>query len=383
MMHIGFLTPEFPHERTTHAAGIGTSIKNLTTALQKKGVAVSVFVYGQKEAAVFEENGIKIHLIPHVKYPFFTWYFYRKYIQNYLNKYIELDRLDLIEAPDWTGITAFMNLNVPLVIRFHGSDAYFCHLEERKQKRKNFWFEKLGIQKANAFIAPTTFAGELTKSIFSIQNKKIKTIHYGLQLPQFQNDRPDFYEDNLILYVGTIIRKKGVLELPEIFKKVLKQVPDAKLMLIGGDSFDIATQSSSTWKLLEDSLEESFKNQVTYLGKVPYQQIQEYIKNAHVCVFPTFAETLGMVTIESMAMQKPVVNSAIGWAQELIIDGESGFLVHPKNHDEYAAKIVALLKDKKLCKTIGLAAKKRVEEVFDIEDKVHENISFYREISKK
>lgn len=383
MMHIGFLTPEFPHEKTTHAAGIGTSIKNLVTALVSKGVQISVFVYGQDCNDVFEENGVKIHLIKRRKYSFFTWLFYRKFIQNYLDQFIVSDKIDIIEAPDWTGITAFMNFKVPLIIRFHGSDAYFCKLENRKQKAKNFWFEKLGIEKATAFIAPTTFAGQVTKEIFNIKGKEIRTIHYGLNLPQFQNNTPEIFERNLILYVGTIIRKKGVLELPEIFKNVLKRVPNAKLVLIGGDSFDIKTQNDSTWQLLKKSLDENAKNSVIYLGKVPYQEIQEYIKKAHVCVFPTFAETLGMVTIEAMAMQKPVVNSNIGWANELIIDEESGFLVHPTNHAKYASKIITLLNDEDLCKSIGKLARKRVEDVFDIEDKVNENLVFYEEIIKK
>jgi L-malate glycosyltransferase len=383
MMHIGFLTPEFPHEKTTHAAGIGTSIKNLVTALVNKGIRISVFVYGQDVDAVLEENGIKIHLIKKRKYQFFTWFLYRKFIQNYLNKFIILDKINIIEAPDWTGITAFMNLKTPLVIRFHGSDTYFCTLEKRKQKLKNFWFEKLGIQKATAFIAPTSFAGKMTKEIFNIQNKEIRTIHYGLNLPQFQNDKPEIFQKKLILYVGTIIRKKGVLELPQIFKQVIKQVQDAQLILIGGDSFDIKTGTNSTWQLVQELLDDSVKNSVTYLGKVPYQEIQEYIKKAHVCVFPTFAETLGMVTIEAMAMQKPVVNSNIGWANELIIDGESGFLVHPKNHQEFADKIITLFNNEELCKSIGIAAKNRVEAIFDIEDKAKENIKFYIEIIKK
>jgi hypothetical protein len=67
-----------------------------------------------------------------------TWYQYRKFLQQYLNRVIAADKIDLIEAPDWTGITAFMKINAPLVVRFHGSDAYFCHLEHRKQKMKNF-----------------------------------------------------------------------------------------------------------------------------------------------------------------------------------------------------------------------------------------------------
>ena len=108
--------------------------------------------------------------------------------------------------------------------------------------------------------------------------------------------------------------------------------------------------------------------------------MQEFIKKANVCVFPTFAETLGMVTIESMALQKPVVNSNIGWAQELLVDGESGYLVHPKDHDGFADKIVGLLQDDILCSTIGKAARIRVEAVFDIEKIVVQNVDFYKSI---
>ncbi|NJW55004.1 glycosyltransferase, partial [Salinimicrobium oceani] len=136
-MHIAFLTSEYPHPRTSPAAGIGTSIKNMVTALAKKGVDISVFVYSQKEDAVFIEEGIKFHLIKHRKFNLFGWYLHRKFLQNYLNKYIAVDKIDAIEAADWTGITAFMKLRCPLVIRFHGSDSYFCKLEDRPQKKKN------------------------------------------------------------------------------------------------------------------------------------------------------------------------------------------------------------------------------------------------------
>jgi glycosyltransferase involved in cell wall biosynthesis len=379
-MHIAFLTSEYPHERVQYAAGIGTSIKNLVVALVKKKVTVSVFVYGQKEDAVFKEDGVKIHLIKAQKYKAFGWFFHRKHIQKYLNKFVVSDAIDVIEAPDWTGITAFMNLKVPVVIRFHGSDTYFCHLEQRKQKAKNFWFEKLAINKAQAFIAPTHFAGELSKKLFGIKSKAIRTIHHGLELNQFQNTNPLVYEKGLVLYIGTIIRKKGVLELPDIFKKVRSKYPKARLVLIGSDSYDIMTNSKSTWKLMEQECSSEDLSAISYLGKIPYQEVQEYIKKAHVCVFPTFAETLGMVTIESMALQKPVVNSNIGWAQELIVDGESGYLVYPKDHDGLADKIVGLLQDDILCSAMGKAARVRVETVFDIEKIVAQNVDFYKSI---
>ncbi|PBJ13835.1 glycosyltransferase family 4 protein [Flavobacterium sp. ACN6] len=384
-MNIGFLTPEFPHEKIAHAAGIGTSVKNLAGALSKKGCKITIFVYGQKTQEVISENGINIHLIENKKYNFFGWYFHRKYIQNYCNSVIEKDKIAVLEAPDWTGITAFMKFRIPLVIRFHGSDAYFCHLENRQQKIKNFWFEKLAINQADAFISPTKFAGELTKNLFKIKKQEIRTIHNGIDLSNFENAVPEQFEKNLILYIGTLIRKKGVLELPEIFNKVRNDFPDAKLVLIGGDSFDIKTGSKSTWELMKNSFKKEDLKYVSYLGKIPYHEIQNYLIKANVCVFPTFAETLGMVTLESMAMQKAVVNSNIGWSKELIVDEESGFLVHPSNHDLYGDRIKELFEDDLLTLQIGRAARKRMEEKFDINNLVSENIRFYQNIinSKK
>ena len=379
-MQIAFLTPEYPDPKIEYAAGIGTSIKNLAVALVKKKCAVTVIVYGQKKSIVIENEGVIIHLVKDKKYLFAKWFWYRKYIQNYCNRIIKEQNIDILEAPDWTGITAFMKFRIPLVIRFHGSDTYFCHLENRHQKGKNFWFEKLAIQNAKAFIAPTTFAGAVSQKLFGIKNKTIKTIHYGLELDKFENSDPGIYKKGLILYIGTIIRKKGVFELPNIFNLVIKQHSEARLVLIGGDSYDIATQSQSTWQLLKEQFQEKDRKQVSYLGKIPYEEVQDYMKNANICVFPTFAETLGMVTIESMAMQKPVVNSNIGWSKELIIDGKSGFLVHPKNHLEYVDKINLILGDNQLAKQIGENARQRVETFFDIEKIVDENIHFYKSL---
>lgn len=379
-MHIAFLTPEYPHSKIKHSGGLGTSIKNLVVALVAKGVKVTVFVYGQPKLEIFEENGIVFHLIADQKYRFGKWFFYRKYLQNYINSVIKKEKIDVIEAPDWTGVTAFMNFTVPLVIRFHGSDTYFCHIEKRKQKFKNRFFETLAVRKAKGFIAPTKYAGDLSAELFGLHKGKVKTIHYGLDLTQFKNEYPERFEKGLILYIGTIIRKKGVFELPEIFHKVRNQVPEAQLVLIGGDSGDVATGNQSTWELVKQQFPEQDLEQVSYLGKIPYTEVQDYIKKANVCVFPTYAETLGMVTIESMAMQKPVVNSNIGWAQELMEHGKSGFLVHPSQHNVYAQHIVKLLNDDVLCEKMGNEARYFVVNRFDIQNIVDQNIQFYKEL---
>ena len=377
-MHIGLITSEYPHSKVLHAAGIATSIKNLAVTLVAKGVDVTVFVYHQNEDAIIEDNGVVIHLIQKKTYSFLTWYKYRKDIQCYVNKVVKKKHISVLEAPDWTGITAFMNFKVPLVIRFHGSDAYFCKLDNRKQKFKNFMFEKLALQKASAFITPTTYAGIETQKIFGLDKKKIKTIHYGLQLDHFINKTPKQYNANSILYIGTIIRKKGVLELAQIFNTVIESNPKAKLVIIGGDAPDIKTGNRSTYALMEGLFTKKAKQSVTYLGKIPYAEVKTEIEKAQVCTFPSFAETLGMVTIESMALQKPVVNTSIGWAQELIDDGVNGYLVHPTHISLYAEKICSLLSNTELCSTIGKAARLKVENTFDIEKQADKNIAYYK-----
>ncbi|WOI23112.1 glycosyltransferase family 4 protein [Nonlabens ulvanivorans] len=377
-MHIAFLTPEYPHRKTSHSGGMGTSIKNLVTRLIQKEHEVSVIVYGQERDEVFNELGIHYHLVSQKNYKIGGFYFYRKHIEKYINKHLK--DVDLLEAPDWTGITAFMNLKTPLVIRFHGSDTYFCHIEKRAQKKKNKFFEFNAISKAQAFIAPTNYAGVTSIKLFNQSMELLKVIPYGLDLSQFVNNDISIYEPFTILNVGTIIRKKGVFQLVQVFEKVLEQFPQARLTFIGGDSNDVKTGATSTWKLIQGQTQAHVLEKINYLGKVPYAHVQNSIKNAHVCVFPSLAETLGMVTIESMAMGKAVVNTNIGWAKDLIKDGEDGYMHHPDDIDSYVSIICKLLGDKNEVTRIGRNAIKSVTAKFNIDDLVDENVKFYQSI---
>ncbi|PQJ14075.1 glycosyltransferase family 4 protein [Nonlabens tegetincola] len=377
-MHIAYLTPEYPHERTAHAGGMGTSIKNLVVALVRLGHKVRVFVYGQDEDLVFEDEGVTFHKIKYRNYKLGGFYSYRKHIEQYVNK--NLIDVDIIEAPDWTGITAFMKLDKPLVIRFHGSDTYFCHIEGRSQKWKNRFFEKNAVVKANAYIAPTHYAGETSLKLFGLKKDKLKIIPYGLELDLFYNEDPTAYQQYNLLNIGTVIRKKGLFQLAQAFNKVVENYPAATLTLVGSDSPDVQTGSLSTWKLVEQTFTERARKQVTYLGKVPYNQVQELIKKAHVCVFPSLAETLGMVTIESMALHKAVVNTNIGWAQDLITHEKDGYMHHPDEIDKYVSSVSSLFDDEELVKNIALHARATVEQRFDIDKIAKENLSYYQHI---
>ena len=281
-LKVGFITPEYPHPKVNRAAGIASTTKNLALMLVKKNIPVTVFIYHQDKNAGFESEGVEIHLIKSKKYLAFGWYLHRKHINIYINHVVKENGINILEAPDWTGITAFMNFNVPLVIRLHGTDGYFCKLEGRKQKFKNKWFEANALKLATTYIAPTSFAGKETAKIFNLDKSKIKTIHFGLPIEKFNNEVPEKYNDNTILYIGTIIRKKGVFELAKIFNKVVQRIPDAELVLIGGDSPDIETDSPSKFELIKKEFSNKALNNVKYLGKVAYDDVINHIKNAHI-----------------------------------------------------------------------------------------------------
>ncbi len=382
-MTLGLLTPEYPHVLCGACGGIGSSVQNSARALVEQGHRVIVFVYGQTSTQILDDQGVQLHLIQSKSYRFAGWYFYRKHIQQYVNACVLTEKIQLLEAPDWTGITAFMNLKAPLVIRFHGTDAYFCHLEGRRQKLKNFMLEKWAMRRAIGFSTPTNFAAEITKYIFRIKKKPIVTIPNGIALSQFTNPNPEEFEEGLILYFGTLIRKKGVFELLEIFNKVLQKHPTARLLLVGADAPDIQSGADSTWSELQKNTAPAVLKQIQYAGKVPYAQMQAHILQAQLCVLPSLAETQGMVTLEAMAMQKPVLTSNFGWSSELITHGQSGFLLNPKHHTEFAACICELLANPARCLQIGLQAKTQVQLHFDSLKLAQQTATFYATQLKK
>ena len=378
-MKIAFLTPEYPHPKTGSSGGIGTSIKNLSIGLLAEGCSVRVLVYGQKEEAVFDDNGITVQQIRNVKFKGLSWWLTRKKLERLINELYANKAIDLVEAPDWTGITSFIQpKKCPVVIRLNGSDTYFCHLDQRPVKWNNKFHERRPTQKADVLLPVSKFTADLTNEVFGL-HKEFTIIPNSIDVDLFDGNRNDNdKEKNVILYFGSLIRKKGLLELPLIFNEVIQKNPNAKLVLIGKDVSDVITGNTSTWQMMRQLFSEAALSNVSYLGSVPYQEIKEHIKAASVCVFPTFAEALPVSWIEAMALQKPIVASNIGWANEVIEDGVEGFLVHPKDHEKYAERILELLGNPKMQSAFGMAARKKVLASFSMEIVAQQSMSFYK-----
>ncbi len=380
-MKIGFLTPEFPYPEMGVSGGIGTSIYNLALGLLRLGHEVSVIVYGQKTDEVVVKEGITFYKVKNKKLKGFSRLLTQKKIQRLINSLVKEGKIDLVEAPDWTGITANIKPNCPVVVRLNGSDTYFCYLDQRPVKFSNRIHEQKALRMADGLVSVSRYTAEVTKELFHL-NRPFEIIPNSIDVAKFVKNQDTTVQENTILYFGTLIRKKGLLELPHIFNEVIQKKPEARLILIGRDAADVVSGNHSTWNMMLPMFEPEALKQVSYLGSVPYADIAKHINEAAVCVFPTFAEALPVSWIEAMAMEKAIVASDIGWATEVVDNGVNGFLVNPKEHQQFADKINNLLENESLRIQFGEQARKKVVQKFSIEVIAQQSADFYKEVLK-
>ena len=377
-MHIAFLTPEYPNKNFTRSGGLGTSIYNLAIALSKNGVRVSIIIPFQKETQKLRNNNIDIYAIKLKKFTAFNWYFYKKHLQRIINELCEKERIDCIEGPDWTGIGTFINFKVPYVVRLNGSDSYFCHIEQRKQRYKNYWLEKKNFQKAHAILSASDFTGVVTNQVFET-SRQITTIYNSIDASVFKPSNDVVTRSNQILYFGTLIRKKGVLDLAHAINELVKTGQEIQVIFLGKDVIDYK-EKRSTKRLIVDILSQEAEQVTTFLEEVPYNQVKSIIEESEVICLPSYAEAFPMTWLESMALSKAMVTSDIGWAKEMMIDGETGFVVQPSSHKLMAQRIIQLLDNSDLRSKMGAMARERILHVFSTDVIIHTNLDFYKNL---
>jgi len=119
---------------------------------------------------------------------------------------------------------------------------------------------------------------------------------------------------------------------------------------------------------------------VTYLGEKTPDEVSQIYRNATVCIFPSFAESFGLVIIESMSFGKPTVCYDYPWAREIIENKVNGYLIEPENRTEFAAIIHKLLTNEELRNSIGREARNKILRRFDSKIISRETLKFYSNI---
>lgn len=165
-----------------------------------------------------------------------------------------------------------------------------------------------------------------------------------------------------VLFVGRLVQPKGIEYLIRAMPQVLREIPEAKLVVIG-EGEELRNLTNLARKL-------DLKNKVEFRGFVKFKELVKSYLEASVLVLPSFTrlENFGIVLLEAMACKTPVVASDILGVRENIHNGNSngnGLLFPPKDVDKLADSIIRILSDEKKVRRMGEAGRKLVKEKYD------------------
>ena len=166
---------------------------------------------------------------------------------------------------------------------------------------------------------------------------------------------PPAEEGHMVLYVGRLVPHKGVKFLLEAMPEIRTS---AHLVVVGTGPWAETLEGTARAMGLE--------GRVTFVGAVPWGELPLYYRAADVTVLPSISrlEAFGLVGLEAMASERPVVLSDIPGVREVIEDGKEGLLAKPVDPADIATKVNTLLDDPDLREEMGKRGRKRVLENF-------------------
>ena len=243
---------------------------------------------------------------------------------------------------------------------FRQITAWNWHFERMKRDRPaQEKFAKIIYDKAKQVIFVSRAAADAEKSL-GLPEQKIRTMGVAIETDKFRPNGASKNGNN-ILFIGRInYAEKGVGYLLDAMPIVLREIPGAKLTIVGGNG---------EWDRMANQIKDlGIENAVELAGKQPFEKLPEYLNSADVMVVPSvWLEAFGQVTVEAMACAVPVVTSDIGGSTEINVDGQTGFIVPKADANALAEAIMKILKDSELRNRLGQAARKRVEENYSYE----------------
>jgi len=225
---------------------------------------------------------------------------------------------------------------------------------------------------------------------YRIPDGKIRVVYNGVDSnlfkPSNQGVLPPTLErlkDKLIiLYVGHFGPRKGLVYLIRAMKEIVKEIPDAVAVCIGGVPSWLG--KVNYWQQLQNEIEKSkVEDKITLLDRVPNNELPSYYSSASVFVLPSYYEAFAKVILEAMACAVPIVVTREGGPQEAIEDGKSGLLVKYGSSKDIVSAVVSILHDQSRAKQMGLEARKRVELNFTWEAVAGRVNSAYDEVFKQ
>ena len=258
---------------------------------------------------------------------------------------------DLIHA-NWTLSAALAQLTrfyhrCPIVVTVHGSDIYqAAQLSSFKSATRYF------LNRCEKVVAVSESLAQETKSL-GVPEKKLEVIPDGVDINQF---RPSgIARDPIILFVGSLIERKGLRFLIKSMPAVLQKYPRYSLVLAG--------EGPQQQELTELAKEIDMIDRIKFLGAQPPEKVQELMRRARIFVLPSIEEGLGVVLLEALSSGTPCVATSVGGIPDLITS-EVGVLVPSKDSSSLSRAIIALLADDSKWRQMSIKARQRIQSKF-------------------
>jgi alpha-maltose-1-phosphate synthase len=294
---------------------------------------------------------------------------------------------DLVHCHTWYthfgGILAKRNYGIPLVITVHSLEPLRPWKREQLGGGYDFslWVEKTALEMADAIIAVSGETKHDIERLFNVDPPRVHTIYNGIDLDEYHKvesiaalqrygiDQKKPY----LLFVGRIARQKGIIHL---VRAIQFMDPGFQIVLCAGapDTPEIALEMKSAVEQAKAK-----RSDIIWIEEmVDKNTVIELYSHAAVFCCPSIYEPFGIINLEAMACETAVVASAVGGIKEVVVDGETGFLVpleqmkeapfEPTNPEKFsrdlAARINQLMTNTELREKFGKAGRKRVEDKF-------------------
>jgi glycosyltransferase involved in cell wall biosynthesis len=255
-------------------------------------------------------------------------------------------------------------LGVPLITTFHGFDAT---LSTASLLLSPAWanyplFRHQLAQQGDLFLCVSSFIRE---RVLAMGFPEARTrVHYiGEDYRAIQPRSPQ-EETRTILHVARLVEMKGTKYLIRGFAELSRRWQDVQLVIIGDGPMRASLQALTRSLGLEE--------RVQFLGARPHGEVLAWMRRALMLVLPSIltrsgrTEGLGMVLLEAAATGVPVVGSRIGGIPEVVVDGQTGFLVPDRDPDALASRMLCLLEEPTRRRRMGEDARAHVERYFDV-----------------
>jgi glycosyltransferase involved in cell wall biosynthesis len=199
---------------------------------------------------------------------------------------------------------------------------------------------------------------------------RVVTLHDAVDTDEFSpgpGDRPaikgsfGFSKDSLLVgFVGRFSPGKGHEELLQAAALLKPDFPEVRYLVVGEASFG---EEKYAGKIRELALTLGVADVLKFAGF--RKDIPQVMRGFDLFAFPSHAESFGVVLIEAMAVGLPAVSTNCDGVLDIMVEGETGFMVPPKNADALARALRGLLEDSATRARMGFAARRRVVELFD------------------